>query len=233
MAGHRTDEIRMTNAEYPAGELRRIAALCTTRWHRDYTRIKLHTDPVYGAVLREVGGTTLPVLDVGCGIGLLAMYLRGAGFAADITGFDYDEDKISLAQEMARRSGFRGLHHAAGDARHDMPEFSGHVVILDILQFFTPEEQDRLLALAASRVAPGGKLIIRSGLRDSSWRYRITVVGDWLAKLTFWMKSAPVCYPERAQFEAVLHSAGLVVRTEPLWGGTPFNNYLIVAERQA
>ena len=85
--------------------------------------------------------------------------------------------------------------------------------------------------MAASRVAPGGKLIIRSGLRDSSWRYRITVVGDWLAKLTFWMKAAPVCYPDRELFESVLGSAGLKVRVEPLWGGTPFNNHLIAAER--
>ena len=89
-----------------------------------------------------------------------------------------------------------------------------------------------LLRAAAARVAHGGRLIIRTGLQDDSWRFRITVAGDWLAKLTLWMKSAPVCYPERALFESVLGEAGLKVRLLPLWGGTPFNNHLIVAERE-
>ena len=44
----------MTASECPPEEIRRIAALCTTKWHRDYTRIKLRTDPAYAAVLREV-----------------------------------------------------------------------------------------------------------------------------------------------------------------------------------
>lgn len=222
----------MTHEECPAEEVKRIAALCATRWHRDYTRIKLRTDPVYAAVLREVTGTDLPVLDIGCGIGLLAMYLRGAGFEPPITGFDYDEEKIRGAQEMARRSGFTDLNYSAGDARRDTPEFNGHVVILDILQFFDSEEQNALLRIAAARVAPGGKLIVRSGLSDTTWRHRVTILGDWLAKLTFWMKAAPVCYPTREQFESVLIEAGLEVRTQPLWGGTPFNNYLIVARRE-
>jgi hypothetical protein len=112
-----------------------------------------------------------------------------------------------------------------------MPAFSGQVVILDILQFFTREQQVALLRLAAARVAPGGKLVIRSGLRDMSWRYRLTVAGDWLAKLTFWMKSGPVCYPQRETFENTLTAEALSVRMEPLWGRTPFNNWLIVAER--
>jgi 2-polyprenyl-3-methyl-5-hydroxy-6-metoxy-1,4-benzoquinol methylase len=223
----------MTKSECPPKEIKRIAALCTTKWHRDYTRIKLRTDPAYAAVLREVSGTSLPLLDIGCGIGLLAMYLRGAGFDADVTGFDYDTGKIEAAKLMARRSGFSGLHYAAGDARHEMPAFSGHVVILDILQFFTSAEQDTLLALAASRVAPAGRLIIRSGLCESTWRHRVTILGDWLAKLTFWMKAAPVRYPTREQLERVLNANGLRVRIEPLWGRTPFNNYLVVAERQA
>ena len=173
------------------------------------------------------------MLDIGCGIGLLAMYLRGAGYTAPVTGFDYDAEKIEAARRMAERSGFTDLNYAAGDARRDMPDFSGHVIILDILQFFTPAEQDALLALAAARVAPGGKLIIRSGLREATWRHRVTILGDWIAKITFWMKAAPVCYPTREQFERVLTQNGLRVRLEPMWGGTPFNNYLIVAERSA
>ena len=92
------------------------------------------------AKIARYGDHAQAASDIGCGIGLLAMYLRGAGFDADVTGFDYDTGKIAAAKLMAQRSGFSGLHYAAGDARHEMPAFSGHVVILDILQFFIDGE---------------------------------------------------------------------------------------------
>jgi 2-polyprenyl-3-methyl-5-hydroxy-6-metoxy-1,4-benzoquinol methylase len=215
-----------------ANALRHISRLCPGRWERWYAAAKLRSDPVYAAVTKELQGASLPVLDIGCGIGLLSCYLRESSFAPAIAGFDYDPQKISCAQSMAARSGYKELSYMTGDARSGLPDFSGYVVILDILQFFTPVEQAALLRAAASRVAQGGKLIIRSGLRDDSLRFRITVAGDWLARLTFWMKGAPVSYPDRALFESVLSAAGLRVRLQPLWGGTPFNNHLVVAERE-
>lgn len=211
--------------------LEAISSLCQGRWDHYYTRAKLSSDPVYSAVSREVHGSALPLLDIGCGIGLLAHYLRACGQNAAVTGFDYDARKIASARQMAEKAGHHDLSFAAGDARTGLPEFSGHVVILDILQFFTESEQDALLTAAAARVAPGGKLIIRSGLEDDSWRFRVTVLGDYLAKATLWMKAAPTRYPDAAQFRRVLSAAGLNVRLEPMWGGTPFNNYLIVGER--
>ncbi len=230
MDGHQV--LRMTQPLSQAS-LQRIASLYPRIWDYNhyYVPSKLRTDPVYSAVVSEIGGSALPVLDVGCGIGLLAFYLRESGVTADITGCDYDAWKITNAKCMAERGGYAGLTFLAADARTGLPDFSGNVVILDILQFFKRPEQEALLRLAATRVAEGGKLVIRSGLHDDSTRFRITVAGDWLAKLTFWMKSGPVCYPDCELFESVLGSAGLKVQISPLWGGTPFNNHLIVAER--
>jgi hypothetical protein len=58
----------------------------------------------------------------------------------------------------------------------------------------------------------------------------VTVAGDLLAKLTFWMKAAPTHYPDAADFQRILSPYGRV-RIEPLWGATPFNNHRIVLER--
>lgn len=209
----------------------RIASLCDRRWDYHYTRSKLRTDPVYAAVAAVVASKPHPVLDIGCGIGLLGHYLRACGLDLPVTGFDYDERKIRAATVMAARAGHRHLSFDAGDARTGLPEFSGHVVILDILQFFTPAEQNALLRAATERVAPGASLIIRSGLRAENWRFRITVWADYLARATRWMKAAPTCYPDAAQFRTVLEAAGLEVTIRPLWGGTPFHNHLITATR--
>jgi SAM-dependent methyltransferase len=215
-----------------AAAIGKIAALFPGRWDRNYVATKLRTDPLYAALAENLRGSELPLLDLGCGLGLSAFYLRAEGIQVPIRGLDYDPRKIESARRAATISGDRDLLFSHHDARAGLPDHAGNVSILDILQFFTPGEQETLLRLAASRVAPGGRLIIRSGLRDASWRFHITVLGDWLAKATFWMKAAPTHYPAAADLRRILTAHGNV-SISPLWGRTPFNNHLIVLQKPA
>jgi 2-polyprenyl-3-methyl-5-hydroxy-6-metoxy-1,4-benzoquinol methylase len=208
---------------------RKLAKPFPSLWDRSYVSSKVKTDPLYGAVFEELRASAMPLLDLGCGVGLLAFYLRERGLDFPVHGLDYDVPKVTAARKVTAILGHRDLSFDTHDARTGLPEHRGNVSILDILQFFTPSEQETLLGLAAQRVAPGGKLVIRSGLRDESWRFRVTVAGDLLAKLSFWMKAAPTHYPAAEDFERILAPHGKV-RIEPLWGGTPFNNHLIVLE---
>ncbi len=209
---------------------KKLAAPFAGYFDRQYVAAKVKTDPLYGAVYEELRDSGMPLLDLGCGLGLLAFYLRERGLVFPIRGLDYDSRKIRAAEKVAEALSLTGISFATHDARSGLPEHSGNVSILDILQFFTPEEQERLLGLAADRVAPGGRLVIRSGLRDDSLRFKVTVAGDFIAKLSFWMKAAPTHYPEAEDFERILSPYGKV-RISPLWGGTPFNNHLIVMEK--
>jgi 2-polyprenyl-3-methyl-5-hydroxy-6-metoxy-1,4-benzoquinol methylase len=210
--------------------VRTIAARFPGRWDRNYVAAKLRTDPLYTALAETLRGPQLPLLDIGCGLGLLAFFLRAEGIEVPILGLDYDSRKIDSARRAIASFDGNNLTFSHHDARTGLPDHHGNVSILDILQFFTPDEQEALLKLAVSRVAPGGKLIIRSGLRDESWRFKITVAGDWLAKATFWMKAAPTYYPATDDFLRILGPFGSV-EISPLWGNTPFNNHLIVLTR--
>lgn len=208
---------------------RKIPLLFERKWHQHYVRSKLKRDPLFPAVIELLQGSTLPLLDVGCGLGLLALQLKASGFEQPIHGVDYDEPKIQAARHAAGQAGFSGVTFDAYDCRHGLPDHHGDVCILDILQFFTPEEQLQLLDRAVKRLAPRGKLIIRSTVRDESRRFRWTVWGDQLAKITSWMKAAPVYYPTKETFqEALVPYGNLEIR--PLYAGTPFNNYLIVLQ---
>ena len=207
--------------------IREIAAMFPGHWDRNYVAAKLRTDPLYTTLTENLRGQELPLLDIGCGLGLLAFFLRAEGIHVPLHGLDYDPRKIESARRGAIISQARELLFSHHDARSGLPAHQGNVSILDILQFFTPDEQATLLKLAASRVAPGGMLIIRSGLRDASWRFKVTVLGDWLAKATFWMKAAPTHYPTADDFQTILSPFGSV-EISPLWGGTPFNNHLII-----
>lgn len=208
-------------------QIEKIARYFPRRWDRCYLRSKLKSDPLYEAVYAELKNSDLPLLDLGCGLGVLAFYLRERGLKFPMRGLDYDERKTDNANIVARSLEDDDCSFAFHDARLGLPEHSGNVTILDILQFFTPDELDHLVTTAAERVAPGGKLVIRSGLKDDSARFKVTVAGDILAKVTFWMKAAPVHYPTADDFERILSPYGEVI-INPLWGPTPFNNHLIV-----
>jgi len=215
----------------PSEIARHISSLCTGKWNQQYTRSKLNTDPLYDGVYQELGQRELRLLDIGCGMGLLALYLRERGWHAPVIGFDYDARKIELGQALIDRGGYRDITLFQGDARIDLPDHQGDVTILDILQFFESEQQAKLLHIASDKVGPEGKLIIRSGLKEKNTRFFITWLGDLLAKCTFWMKAAPTHYPTAEFFRKTLEKEGFLVNIRPFWGNTPFNNYLIVATR--
>ena len=210
---------------------KRISSHCGGLWLPHYTSSKLRTDPLYEGVYQEIKGSGFPLLDIGCGLGILAMFLRERGWENPVTGFDYDASKIKGGRIMLAAGGYQNISLSQGDARQSLPEHCGDVAILDILQFFNDAEKTALLKSAASRLAPGGKLIIRSGLFEKSLRFYTTLAGDLFAKLTFWMKSAPIHYPTAEFFRSVLEEEGLEVEIRPFWGKTPFNNYLILAQR--
>lgn len=218
----------------PAGreEAEQLARLFlpVSRYNYYYTRSKLRADPLYPGVWEELRGRALPLLDVGCGMGVLGFFLRGRGWQRAYTGIDFDRRKIVDGQKVNTTAFDQAsqLKLEVGDARTPLPAHSGDVTILDVLQFLTEAQQRDLLRLLAERVAPGGKLIIRSGLRDDSKRFRITRRMDWVAKLTFWMKAAPVHYPTMDFLLATLAGCGMQGDYRPLWGKTPFNNYLLV-----
>jgi 2-polyprenyl-3-methyl-5-hydroxy-6-metoxy-1,4-benzoquinol methylase len=192
-----------------------------TPFLRNYARSKLRSDPVYGAVLPLLANHPHPIVDVGCGIGLLPMLLRESGFARDIVGIDFDARKIEAARKAAPDVEFR-----IGDARDPLPP-NHTVVMLDLLHYFTGDEQRRILANAAAAVPPGGMIIVRDAIDDGSWRYRATFFAESFARLIFWLKAERLNFPKRE----TLHVPGFANELRPLWGRTPFNNYLFVARR--
>jgi 2-polyprenyl-3-methyl-5-hydroxy-6-metoxy-1,4-benzoquinol methylase len=95
----------------------RVASLFDTRFLQYYTRGKLSRDPVYDAVIARLRGSTLPLLDVGCGAGIFAFYLRECGLEMPLTGIDHDAKKIAVANTVASRYANVSLGRCARAAR--------------------------------------------------------------------------------------------------------------------
>ncbi len=214
----------------PAAQARALAAaFLPSRWHYHYARSKLASDPLYPGVVAALAGSRAAVLDLGCGIGLLAHVLARAGLALDYLGVDNDAGKIAVAQAAAARAGLDRARFATVDLAAGFPDHRGSVALLDVLQFLPRDAQSPLLARAAGALAGDGRLVIRTGLADGNWRSRVTRAVDVLSRWLRWMNAGPDRYPTRAGLEAELGALGLSARFSPLWGRTPFNNWLVLA----
>lgn len=208
----------------------KISARFSSHWYRGYSRNKLRFDPVYAAVAALVADTEEALLDIGCGFGLLGFYLREAGFRGRYLGVDFDAPKIAEARSVANTCGL-DLAFGDGDA-NALPRFQGNVAILDVLHYLAASDQQHLLREAAARTAPGARLILRSVLREPTWRFHATRIEEYFLYAIRWMRTPARHYPSRQEIEATLETAGLEVETKPLWGNTPFNSFMIVARRR-
>lgn len=202
-----------------------------SRYAYYYTRGKLRSDPLYPGIADALRGTDAPLLDLGCGLGLLAHTLRADGIALPYRGVDVDAGKIARARAAAARAGLRDVAFDTVDLSREWPSHHGSVAILDVLQYLAPEAQDATLDAAIAMLAPGARLVIRTGLDDGGGRARFTHFADLVGRLSGWMHSAPRRYPRADALRARLDDAGLGVEFVPLRGNTPFNNWRIVANR--
>jgi len=190
-----------------------------------YAKGKAAWDPAYPAVADILRDSARPLLDVGCGVGLLAAYLRESGCNQSILGIEPDAGKITSACDLVA-SHYPDLDFRVGDAR-SLPHFSGDVVLLDVLHYMKPAEQRSVMESVAARIAPGGCALIRTTFRDSSWRYFATMIEEGFVRASGWIRGGHCHFPTRQEVGAAFQSPALSVSVRPMWGKTPFNSHLI------
>jgi SAM-dependent methyltransferase len=200
-------------------------------WDYHYTRSKLGSDPLYPGICDALRGTTAPLLDLGCGLGLLAHALRDDGIAMPYRGVDNDAGKIARASAAAMRRQLPDVSFATIDLARGLPAHRGSVALLDVLQFLSPDAQARTLDAAIAMLTPGARLVIRTGLDEYGGRARITRAIDVFSRLLGWMNAGPTRYPNAGALRAKFAAAGLQCEFTPLYGRTPFNNWRVIVSR--
>jgi len=201
------------------------------RWDYYYSRAKLSSDPLYPGVSEALRGTDAPLLDLGCGLGLLAHTLYADGIRVPYRGVDSDAAKIRRAVRAAAKVGLKDARFDTMDLSRELPTHRGNVVILDVLQFIPYPAQAQAIDKMIAMLTPGAKLVIRTGLDDGTGRARITRAVDLFSRALGWMNAMPRYYPDGEALRARLLAAGLQVEFTPLFGRTPFNNWRIVASK--
>jgi SAM-dependent methyltransferase len=200
-----------------------------SRFH--YVRIKLLGDPVArlcADVAGDAPGVLGEVLDIGTGRGQLPILLVELGRATSARGVDWDEDKVEAGRRAAAGLPIELSH---GDARTAAYGDADTVLVIDLLHYFTLEEQDGILRRAAGAVRPGGRILVREADTERGLRSALTLLEERLFTGIGYNRGERVRFRPAREIVAVLGEAGLSCEVRPAWGKTPFSNVLVVGRR--
>jgi uncharacterized protein (DUF2062 family)/SAM-dependent methyltransferase len=203
-----------------------------SRFH--YVRTKLLGDPVAKLVADVEGdapGVLGEVLDIGAGRGQLAVLLVELGRATRARGVDWDEDKVAAGEKAAAAREPLPVVLRAGDARTAVYAPADTVLLIDLIHYFTLDEQDAILRRAAAAVRPGGRILVREADTERGARSAITLVEERVFTALRWNRGERVRFRPAREIAATLEAAGLACEVIPAWGRTPFSNVLIVGRR--
>jgi len=209
----------------------RVAANFKERWLRSYVAKKLRSDPIFPAAFDLLRESAQPVIDIGCGVGLLAFYLREREFLEPIIGLDRDGRKIARARVVAERT-YPDLNFIEQDVCEPINAL-GNFVLFDVLHYLSPNEQMALLERFATRIARGGLLIVRDSPQDGNVRFWLTYLAERFAQGITWNLKVDLHFPTRDKICAAFDGDDFSCSIAPLWGRTPFNNHLFIFRRRA
>jgi 1-acyl-sn-glycerol-3-phosphate acyltransferase len=136
-----------------------------------YLKIKTRLEKNY-QLLHEWLPQRGHISDMGCGYGFMSYLLHFAAPGRDITGYDYDEEKISVANHCFSRD--QHIRFVEADISKLYPEPSDGIILADVLHYLQPDQQVKLLEACMDRLNPGGVLLVRDGDRDLEERHKGT-----------------------------------------------------------
>jgi len=202
----------------------------TSRWLRGYVRGKIGWDPVFPLARREIVNRQQPVVDIGCGLGLLGISRRAAGITVRYRGTDLSAWKINMAKEAVRYYGFDDAGFDVCDALNTPIPPGATVCLIDVLHYLDSRDQQTLLLHLAEAAEAGSLVLIRTGLRGTGWRYAATLIEEYWTRATGWIRGGKINFPTRGALLRVFEERGLQAEISPLWGRTPFASHLLKVE---
>lgn len=198
-----------------------------SHWLRGYVSGKIAWDPIFPLARREIALKNQPVVDIGCGLGLLGISLRAAGITLRYRGSDISAWKINMGKEAVRYYGFENAGFEVCDALSTQIPEGSTVCIFDVLHYLEPQDQQRMLARLAEAAEQGSLVLIRTALRGTGWRYAATLLEEWWTRATGWIRGGEINFPTREEVVGIFKDRGLQTEVFPLWGRTPFASYLV------
>lgn len=196
---------------------------------RVHTRVRWATAPL--AAVEQRVPRTGRVLDVGCGHGLLSIYMALSSAGRQVLGVDVDVSKIETAKRVseALREEIDVSFECIQPGELPHGPFDA-IVIADVLYLLRPDARAALVEGCISRLAPGGVLLIKEIDVEPRWKARLAVIQERMATGVLGITEGDaVDFGDPARLAEQLRARGLSVARSRLDKGYLHPHHLIEA----
>jgi 1-acyl-sn-glycerol-3-phosphate acyltransferase len=137
-----------------------------------YYKTKWHLEKNNYTEYNRLIGDRKNILDIGCGYGYLSFFLHYKDENRVITGIDYDDDKVNVAQNSYNKTA--NLQFVSDDVMNVNPRPQDVIFLNDVLHYLSWEKQLTLLDRCASLLNVNGIIFIRDGITDGGQKHKNT-----------------------------------------------------------
>lgn len=171
------------------------------------------------------------ILEVGCGHGLLSLYLALTSPERTVVGIDVDEDKLAAARTAAAGAGLAASFEVVKGAELPEGPWAG-IAIVDVLYLLSAEDQRSLLRTCAELVSPGGALVVKEMALEPRWKATWNRVQETASvKLLGITEGEELTFLAPADMAAAMVAGGVTVRDRPIHRGYPHPHHLLVGRK--
>lgn len=170
-----------------------------------------------------------PLLELGCGHGLLTNLLALGDARREVLGIDIDSAKI----EAARRTiGDRtNVRFAVRDATAIRDGAYAGIVVADVFYLLPPEEQRRLIATCYRLLRPGGLLVWKTQVRRPRAKFALTYGQEWVMTRLGPTQGQGLFFLDTVASQDAMRHAGFNVVTVPPRAWRPYTDLLFIGSK--
>lgn len=143
-----------------------------------YMRIKTRLEKNYQPI-HELLPVQGKFLDIGCGYGFMSYMLQFVSPQREITGIDYDEEKIETANNCFSKN--ERINFEATDVMDYTFEEYDAIILADMLHYLLPDQQTELIEKCIRHLRPGGTILIRDGNKDMVAKHKGTKLTEFFS----------------------------------------------------
>ncbi len=196
---------------------------------RVHVAVRWATCP-FPAVAAQLPGTGR-ILEVGCGHGVLSLYLALTSPDRQVVGVDVDEDKLAVARTAAGAEGLAATFEVVAGAELPAGPWAG-IAIVDVLYLLSADHQRKLLRSCADLLVPGGVLAVKEMALVPRWKATWNRVQETASvKVLGITEGSELTFLAPADMAAAMAEGGLTVRDRPIHRGYPHPHHLLVGTK--
>lgn len=154
------------------------------------------------------------ILDLGSGHGLLSLLLAMSGPQRIVEGVDLDPERVLKASRAAE--GISNLRFRQGDLRAPTRGEWDAVLLIDVLHYFSREDQEKIVRAAFESLSPGGVCLAREVSSERGVLSRLNQAYEGVATRIGFTRTADkgLTFRTETEWRALFEREGFQVHVE-------------------